>query len=767
MRVRLLSAAIAASLFSGAAASSNGTPNFPPLILFADDIVVQEGEHVDINALIFDIDGDPITVSYSGWMNERSYTTTFDDAGIHTVTVTASDAYGSSSEEVVVEVINVNRPPEMEFISNIYVNEGEEVVIEPQVSDPDGDSVQVAISGWMHSENHFAGFNDQGLHSVTVTVSDGEASVAQSLLVNIADSPLMYGMGFPPVGGEAHREFTARELQALNVGRIRFAENFRERSLSPDGTPDWTTLENRITWAEKHGISVLLTIQSDGPDDWCVSADSWRISCAFTDHGNQEFAKYLDDFLDTFAGRIDKIQFGNEWVGDWGYDGTAQQFIATSSIVYDKFKQRSRDTTVVLGGLASNTTQKLAYCKGMLDVFYDASGVSWDGTQRGEACLNETYQAGLAKLQEVLNHQKYDYLDLHLYDDPYRWSAYVDAIREEEVVNQPIIVSEFGGPHPVWETYSDTYHATRLAAYLESINNMSVIGEAYHFLLIESTTAIHGKSGLIRAESPALSELKPAYYVFQQRDQLPLAELPVTQARKRYFTSFERIDDFDGFYITQNDPQYDAQSLAEGEGRTAEADDAAHKAWINGAKSPSVPPYINNNHRGYPTIQLYKTALGAFTTPVYIEFWTKLENMPIAPGEWVSFATLDQTEGVELWDPVLINIGSDHLMHAMHLDSLIAGNTPRVNEQIFEEPRTPYPTNQWVKISACLDFGDAFNNGQMKVWQNDELITTATVQKTNSSGLLTQAHFGLYAPPSMDQGTVYNDDLLIIENDCM
>ncbi len=49
------------------------------------------------------------------------------------------------------------------------------------------------------------------------------------------------------------------------------------------------------------------------------------------------------------------------------------------------------------------------------------------------------------------------------------------------------------------------------------------------------------------------------------------------------------------------------------------------------------------------------------------------------------------------------------------------------------------------------------------VWQNGSLVSHASLQ--NLDNKLSQAHFGLYAPPQLESGLVYNDDLRIIEVD--
>lgn len=87
--------------------------NKPPVLKQIADITVNEGETVSFEPVATDPDGDKVTITYSGWMTEASYTTNYDDAGTHIVTVTASDGKESASQDVIVTVNDINRPPKI------------------------------------------------------------------------------------------------------------------------------------------------------------------------------------------------------------------------------------------------------------------------------------------------------------------------------------------------------------------------------------------------------------------------------------------------------------------------------------------------------------------------------------------------------------------------------------------------------------------------------------------------------------------------------
>jgi hypothetical protein len=85
--------------------------NQAPAIQISDLITVEEGQTVTLQPTITDNEGDELTITYSGWMNSNSYTTTFEDAGSHLVTITVSDGINTAKKDVTVMVNDVNRAP--------------------------------------------------------------------------------------------------------------------------------------------------------------------------------------------------------------------------------------------------------------------------------------------------------------------------------------------------------------------------------------------------------------------------------------------------------------------------------------------------------------------------------------------------------------------------------------------------------------------------------------------------------------------------------
>ena len=96
--------------------------NTAPVMATIQNITVNEGETVKIVPEVKDRENSQLTIKYTGWMTNSTYTTTFDDAyakgcdtrgcsATYKVTVTASDGEFNTSQDVYVTVVDKNRPP--------------------------------------------------------------------------------------------------------------------------------------------------------------------------------------------------------------------------------------------------------------------------------------------------------------------------------------------------------------------------------------------------------------------------------------------------------------------------------------------------------------------------------------------------------------------------------------------------------------------------------------------------------------------------------
>jgi hypothetical protein len=162
--------------------------NKAPTIECPQQLKVKETEDVFIDCNIFDVDGpdSEIKVTYSGWMTQAQYKTTYNDAGEHTVVVTAEDIYGKkASAEVKVIVENVDRAPVFDKdLKDIKAMEGDMMVVTPEVSDPDNDKLNITYSPPFDATGKWqTKIGDAGTYNAWVAVSDGQLTTKQDFKV--------------------------------------------------------------------------------------------------------------------------------------------------------------------------------------------------------------------------------------------------------------------------------------------------------------------------------------------------------------------------------------------------------------------------------------------------------------------------------------------------------------------------------------------------------------------------------------------------------
>lgn len=161
--------------------------NRAPEMESISDITVTEGETVEIEPEAEDPDGDDVTITFSDPLDEDgTWETEEGDAGEYTVTIRASDGSLRTTQRVDITVEAANTAPELS-ISDVLVNVGETVELDPEVDDADGDDVEVTYSGWMTSKMKVA--DEAGEYEVTVTASDGMKETSKTITVTVNTPP--------------------------------------------------------------------------------------------------------------------------------------------------------------------------------------------------------------------------------------------------------------------------------------------------------------------------------------------------------------------------------------------------------------------------------------------------------------------------------------------------------------------------------------------------------------------------------------------------
>lgn len=151
---------------------------------------VTEGDLVNFpNLKAVDPDGDPITYTFSSPLDAKGqWQTAIGNAGQYKTTITASDGTNTVSQEVLIIVKSRNKPSVIELSDPVKTVAGMLLTLEPKVTDPEGDNVTIAFSGWMNSASKNITKDDIGNHKVTITADDGTSKVSKDIIVIVEKS---------------------------------------------------------------------------------------------------------------------------------------------------------------------------------------------------------------------------------------------------------------------------------------------------------------------------------------------------------------------------------------------------------------------------------------------------------------------------------------------------------------------------------------------------------------------------------------------------
>jgi PKD repeat protein len=162
-----------------------------------------DANDVDNEDLEFNANDLPEGAELNG--NTFTWTPSFAQAGQYTVTFSVSDGELEDSEEVTINVNNVNRAPVLSEIGAQEVNENQELTISLEASDADDDDLEFGHEGLPEGAefdgNTFTwtpSFNQAGDYEVTFTVTDGEAGDSETVSIsvnNVNRAPVLADIG--------------------------------------------------------------------------------------------------------------------------------------------------------------------------------------------------------------------------------------------------------------------------------------------------------------------------------------------------------------------------------------------------------------------------------------------------------------------------------------------------------------------------------------------------------------------------------------------
>ena len=180
-----------------------------------------------------------------------------------------------------------NRPPRI-FLDSTYltVMEGERIVIDPQVVDPDGDPMEVTFGGWNPSGatrntsypgsptwSYTTGYEDSGDYNVWMAATDGDATVQTDVFITVEN------LNRPPVCPVISDQ-TVAELETLS---------FVFRATDPDAE-DNLKLRYSTSWqgtAPEGTTSMVL--------DSTTNAIHYSFTPAFGDRGDHQLIFSVSD----------------------------------------------------------------------------------------------------------------------------------------------------------------------------------------------------------------------------------------------------------------------------------------------------------------------------------------------------------------------------------------------------------------------------------------------------------------------------------------
>lgn len=119
--------------------------NRAPVVEDMEPIQINEGEALRITPKAYDIDGDKISLKYSGFMGTNTFQSKLGDAGTYYVDVTASDGLLETSKPVKIIINHVNRAPVFNKIKEVKAFEGDSIAVLLNAYDPDGDELSFSI----------------------------------------------------------------------------------------------------------------------------------------------------------------------------------------------------------------------------------------------------------------------------------------------------------------------------------------------------------------------------------------------------------------------------------------------------------------------------------------------------------------------------------------------------------------------------------------------------------------------------------------------
>jgi hypothetical protein len=177
------------------------------------DIIATEGDLISLAPYVMDPDGDEIELGFTLPFDENGmWQTSVGDAGFYSIIVTATDNKGSLvTKQKTIRVLVKNKPPVIEIADVLEFNEGDLIIINAKITDPDDPEVFVTYSGWMTSKMYQTTYDDAGTYTVTITADDGTNRVKKDVTI------IVHEVNRKPVVSFETKKITVTEGELVEI----------------------------------------------------------------------------------------------------------------------------------------------------------------------------------------------------------------------------------------------------------------------------------------------------------------------------------------------------------------------------------------------------------------------------------------------------------------------------------------------------------------------------------------------------------------------
>ncbi len=230
----------------------NETNRVPDLAAIPNQ-TVDEGQNLNVVISALDPDGDSLILSAINLPTNATFTDNFDgtgaldfnpdfdQSGVYTVDVIASDGALADTESVQITVNHVNRVPDLASIPPQSVDEGLDLSFGVSATDPDGDTLSLSAinipanasftdnGGGNGTFDFSPDFTQSGIYTVQIIANDGALADTESVTITVNEAnapPVFDSVGAQSVAEGDHLEFrvfasdvdgTTPTLSAFNV----------------------------------------------------------------------------------------------------------------------------------------------------------------------------------------------------------------------------------------------------------------------------------------------------------------------------------------------------------------------------------------------------------------------------------------------------------------------------------------------------------------------------------------------------------------------